>query len=86
MKMAETSSSGPKRTRASGDLFEMVLAIFGPNSIWLIFFGPFEYSAQNANIQKTTTKIIEFYSIGRNSFGRILLAKNLNWPTPRLVE
>jgi hypothetical protein len=45
MKMAETSSSGPKRARASGGPLELVSAIFGP-----IVFGPFEYSAQTDKI------------------------------------
>jgi hypothetical protein len=40
MKMAETSSSGPKRARASEGPLELVSAIFGP----------FEYSAQTAKI------------------------------------
>jgi hypothetical protein len=45
MKMAETSSSGPKRARASGGPLELAQTAFGP-----IVFGPFEYSAQTIKI------------------------------------
>ena len=41
MKMAETSSSGPKRARASGGPLELVSSIFGPNSIRPNCFRPF---------------------------------------------
>ena len=57
MKMAETSSSGPKRARASGGPLELVSAIFGLLSIrpklsksiiWPNFFRPFQIRPKEA--------------------------------------
>jgi hypothetical protein len=60
MKMAETSSSGPNRARASGGPLELVSVqtAFGP-----IVFGPFEYSAQTVKINYSA----QFFSAQNDS-------------------